>query len=293
MLRARYLNFSYTMKRLKRTSVVLFLTILLTICLLLYIFKISRRSGECLSIQRAALDSEFKQCEFIIYDKSLKDACDRLIIIEPFNWVLWNTRKNLFVLNPEKNIQCTGKTDGAIRMLENEFHETCLDVSFDYIIKYYTSVDTNDVNVYRIPYIINDKVFKITDAINRLLDLDLLQYDLMKTNYNDAASSNKFTFNRLGTYIQYKRNVYDYKTNKNEHYEIIRHNENTRYNNGLNSKLLFIDKKEEDVFLDNILQNVYLEREIDVIARRNCKEYDATATNDETGDGRNVTGDRT
>lgn len=263
-------------------------------------FRISRRTEEHPTMQRAALDSEFKQCEFIIYDKSSKDICDRLIIIEPFNWVLWNTRKNLFVLNPEKNIQCTaGQSNGAIRMLENEFYETCLDVSYDYIIKNYMTADIVDVNVHRIPYVINGKVFKITDAINRLMDLNLLHYDLTNTNQNSVVPSNKFKFNRLGTYIPYKRDAYDYQKNKDrdddERAEIIRHNERTRYNNPLNSKqLLFVaDRKEEDAFLDKILQNVYLERERDVEERRRNYDGEERTTEDEIDSDRGASADGT
>lgn len=248
-------------------------------------------------MQQAALDSEFKQCEFIIYDKSSKDVCDRLIIIEPFNWILWNTRKNLFVLNPERDIRCTGHSDGAIRMLEHEFYEICLDVSYDYIIKNYMTVGIIDVNVHRIPYIIDGKVFKITDAVNRLMDLNLLHYDLTNTNYNSVVPSNKFTFSRLGSYIPYKRDAYDYKKHQDDddHDEIIRHNEQTRYNHPLNSKrLLFDDRKEEDAFLDKILQNVYLERESEVEKRRNDKKHGETTTgNGKTIDVRGATIDGT
>lgn len=277
--------------REKKANVILFLIILFTLCLLLYIFRISRRTNEYSAIQQAALDSEFKQCEFIIYDKSSKTVCDRLIIIEPFNWVLWNTRKNLFVLNPERDIQCSGHNNGAIRMLKEEFYETCLDVSYDYIVKNYMTIGSDDVNVHRVPYTINDRVFKITDAINRLMDLDLLSFDLTKTQYNATSSvSNRFTFNRLGTYIPYKRDTYDYEYANESRENVIRHNEQT---SSLNSKrFTFIDGKEEDAFLEKILQNVYLERETDVQQRR--RRHDGQTTgNGETVDGRGTTSDGT
>lgn len=277
----------------KKANRILFLIILFTLCLLLYIFRISRRTKEHSAIQQAALNSEFKQCEFVVYDKSSKTVCDRLIIIEPFNWVLWNTRKNLFVLNPERDIQCSGHNNGAIRMLREEFYETCLDVSYDYIVKNYMTVGSNDVNVHRVPYTINDRVFKITDAINRLMDLDLLSFDLTKTEYNATSSvSNRFTFNRLGTYIPYKRNAYDYEKVDDLHEDVIRHNEQTR---SLNSeRFMFIDRNEEDLFLDKILQNVYLERETDVQQRRqqNHRQNGQTG-HDESINGRGTTSHRT
>lgn len=263
------MSMSYT----KRDKI-LYLIILFTVCILLYILRIRKKTEETLTVQRAARDSEFKQCEFIIYDKSSKSQCDRLIIIEPFNWILWNTRNNLFVLNSERDIQCTGQNIGAVQMLYDEFYETCLDVSNDYIVKNYMSLDSIDVTTARVPYVIYDRVFKITDAVNELLKLDLLQYDVRQTVYDSNIVSNTdgVSLSRIGNYVPYKRNVYDYNLThrENERESIIKHNIQTGYAQTLNdNKALLSDRTDEDAFLDKILQNVYVERETDVQKRRN------------------------
>lgn len=82
---------------------------LVTFGILLYLLRIGKRADQQGIVQRAAIATEFKQCEFIVYDKSSETACDRLIFVTPFDWLLWNTRKNLYVLYPERKIQCSGR----------------------------------------------------------------------------------------------------------------------------------------------------------------------------------------
>ncbi|XP_025196797.1 uncharacterized protein LOC112595713 [Melanaphis sacchari] len=66
-------------------------------------------------MEREAFDeSDFQQTEYWIYDKTLDDddTCNRLIVVEPFEWYLLNVNRQLYLIDPERPI-------GALRILSD------------------------------------------------------------------------------------------------------------------------------------------------------------------------------
>lgn len=152
---------------------------MVSVCLLVYIYFVSKRTDINRVIKRAVDDTEYGHCEFVIYDKSTEDVCDRLIVVKPFDWTLWNVRNTLFVINPERPISCELDNVGAIRILSDRMYESCLDVTEKNLTNaYVTPTYSNGIVVKRVPYEIDDNVFTILSAIDRLVELQLLKFDL-------------------------------------------------------------------------------------------------------------------
>lgn len=151
-----------------------------------------------------AHSTEFNQTEFIMYDKSSSDnICDRLIEVRPFEWVLLNTQKQLFILNPEQMVSCTNDTVPAIRVFANRFENTCLQYTNDFIEKVYKSEISELVTITVIPFELKPAttVFTILSAINMLLDHKLLLYDLNETIIEHSIpKSSVYTMHASGTH---------------------------------------------------------------------------------------------
>lgn len=107
--------------------------------------------------------SEYKPTIFEVYDKSNKETCDRLIVIKPFDWYLWNTNEELYVLNPENGMFCGAGSTPAIKILKSDYIKCCLKVDFDSIIRSY-----KQSSKYEIEYEIDKPVFTIFTALNIL-----------------------------------------------------------------------------------------------------------------------------
>lgn len=116
-------------------------------------------------IDRAVEQSTFRPTVFKIYDKSSETVCDRLIVVEPFDWYVWACRGQLFVLNPEGgSLKCQAGTTPAVRVLEKQFYETCVNLDLDTLLRGYTTT-----GVYKeVPYRIEGTTFTILSALNIL-----------------------------------------------------------------------------------------------------------------------------
>lgn len=251
-------------KRLK-TSMPTVLLILISVCLLIYTYFLAQRTNVRKIINRAAAECEFKQCEFVIYDKSSDFICDRLIIVKPFDWILWNTRNILFIINPERPMTCGLDNVGAIRILRDTMYESCLNVTLKNLINSYTSPEYSGVVVKRIPYTIEDNTFTVLSAINTLVSLNLLKFDPdMKLDFNIIPKENIYGLNNLGAHVPTdvsKRSV----VATAEEQEIIDHNERTEFLPYISS--VHSSKTPEELEFEHILENPILEREIDYKTR--------------------------
>lgn len=153
---------------------VLFVVTLLVVLLALSYLK---RIHEQISIQTLVNDavgkSAFRPTEFLIYDNSTEDSCDRLIVVEPFVWYLWACDDNLWILNPEGGVYCGANSCPAVRVTRTDFIETCLKLHVDSIVTAYKKKP-----LFRIPYDIdkNETRFTILSAINILVK-DWLIFD--------------------------------------------------------------------------------------------------------------------
>lgn len=151
-------------------------------------------------LNNAVKTSEYKPTMFEIYDKSSEDVCDRLIIIKPFDWYLWNTNDELYVLNPENGMFCGAGSTPAIRILKSDFIKCCLKVDFDSIIRSYKQ-STKHV----IEYDMDKTVFTIFTALN------ILCKKYIKFAVSDALIPEKITDIELDEDIETKH--YEYVSN--------------------------------------------------------------------------------
>lgn len=141
------------------------LVLLITIICIYYMYRIRNNLAINYAMTQAVDYSEFSPTHFRIYDKSNDTVCNRLIIVEPFNWYLWASNDEFYILNPESPRHCTHNTTPAIQVLEHQFVEVCLTMNYDSVVSSYTQ-NTSPVII---EYSIDSERFTIIDAINLLM----------------------------------------------------------------------------------------------------------------------------
>lgn len=119
----------------------------------------------------------FAPTHFRIYDKSTKEICNRLVVVEPFGWYLWAANGELYILNPESMVQCANNTTPAVRVFRHAFVETCLSLSFDSVVSSYTQSIREPILV---PYTVETTSFTIINALNLLLKT-WLKFDVVES----------------------------------------------------------------------------------------------------------------
>lgn len=141
-------------------------TIVTAVGILIYMRHVRRRVVNLpRTIDRAVERSAFRPTVFRIYDKSSDAVCDRLIVVEPFDWYVWACRGQLFVLNPEGgSVKCQAGTTPAVRVLERQFYETCVNLDLDTLLRGYTTTGV----LKEVPYDIEGTTFTILSALNIL-----------------------------------------------------------------------------------------------------------------------------
>jgi hypothetical protein len=142
---------------------------------LVYVHALSNRMRLKPMIDRAVQDSEYNPTEFYIYDKSTERVCNRLIQIKPFDWYVWATGKDLYILNQEGGISCGPASTPVIRVLKDHFIETCLKIDYDSILRGYTGEESN-ATLKVVPYTIESRTFTILSALNILVK-DWIYFD--------------------------------------------------------------------------------------------------------------------
>lgn len=118
------------------------------------------------ALKNASSESRYNPTVFIIYDDSTDTNCNRLINVQPFDWWVWACNDELYVLNPEGGLLCPNNTSPAVRILDNQYLEICMNVSFDSIINVYKKFKPTIVN-YTIPT--DSKTFTILSVLNILV----------------------------------------------------------------------------------------------------------------------------
>jgi hypothetical protein len=92
-------------------------TIILVVCILIIIlfqfglFKIKIHFEE--PINKSLTYSELETTYFLIYDKSVGEECDRLILVKPFPWMIWAVNGNVYLLNTS-NYECPANKTPAV-----------------------------------------------------------------------------------------------------------------------------------------------------------------------------------
>lgn len=149
----------------RETLIWLVIIIIITVLLLFYTYYANKRSGLANIFNTAVKQSAFTPTNFIIYDNSTDNFCDRLIIVQPFDWVLWAINGELYILNPEGGIKCGAGRTPAIRVFASQFIETCLTLNYDSLLETYSKK-----TIVKVPYNITSTRFTILSALNLLCE---------------------------------------------------------------------------------------------------------------------------
>ena len=149
------------------------LTILIVIAILIIVyinkFQIIRNS-----VEESSKETQFNPMYFQIYDKSNDVQCDRLIIVEPFGWVIWAKYGKVYVLN-DTNFDCSLGTTPAVLVPSTTLNEAdytfkslCINILYTNIFDMY-----NNVTPVRVDFNIEElqqqpDKFTVLDALNYL-----------------------------------------------------------------------------------------------------------------------------
>lgn len=126
------------------------------------------------SVDLAVEKSTFSPTHFLIYDRSNEKVCNRLIIVKPFDWILWAYHDELFVLNPEGENNCDLGCTPAVKIYKKSFEESCLKLNYNVIINAYKRIKAHVIN-----FEIQSEKFTVFSAINILLKnyIKILDHD--------------------------------------------------------------------------------------------------------------------
>lgn len=111
--------------------------------------------------------TRFKPTYFLIFDKSKTDICDRLIIVQPFGWLIWAINKNVYILDNVTGHQCPLGSSAAIRVTQNIFtmNAECINIVPTALLNLYNDPIKIDYDITNSSTI--DK-FTVLDALNIL-----------------------------------------------------------------------------------------------------------------------------
>lgn len=152
----------------------------------MYVFK--RKTNIDDIVNEATLRSEYSPTIFKIYDKSTETVCNRLIIVEPFDWYVWACRGELYILNPEGGIKCAANSTPAIQVLSDQFLETCLKLNLNSILDVYVNGKIPHI----VSYEITTTTFTILSALNILMK-DLITFNIDNNTSNIVKNGGIFT----------------------------------------------------------------------------------------------------
>ena len=141
---------------------------------ILYMIVINKPDIIEKNVMKASRQTQFNPTYFEIYDKSTKTICDRIIIVQPFSWIIWAKAGFVYVVN-DTNYTCpTGTTPGIRIPTEVDtsksiytFDSVCINIVLDSILNGY-----RDVIPVKVPYDIE----KLQQQPNKFTILDALNY---------------------------------------------------------------------------------------------------------------------
>lgn len=117
--------------------------------------------------REAEEETRFDPTYFLVYDKSLADRCDRLVVVEPFGWLIWAINNNVYILENTSGIICPLGSSSAIKVTRDTTQMTseCINITPIALLNLYNSPT-------RIGYDVTDckhpNKFTVLDALNIL-----------------------------------------------------------------------------------------------------------------------------
>lgn len=134
-------------------------------------------------------NTRFEPTYYLIYDRSTKTECNRLIRVMPFNWVIWAINSDIYIIETTGPAVCPSGTTPAIQVVSDIYsmQTTCLSVLFQSILNLYPG------NPHKVFYDIEKSSvphkFTILDALN-----DLLQRYLTVSFNKEAINQNRLFY---------------------------------------------------------------------------------------------------
>ncbi|AAN04397.1 Orf103 [Heliothis zea nudivirus] len=153
-----------------------FIVLGIAIIAIVYTFSLLKTSnlGKTMgSLTDEATDStKFNASFFEIYDKSTDDYCDRLILVQPFNWIIVAKGGQMYALTDVQH-KCPPTTTRAVKLHSNQdkFKYVCLSLTKMQLIELYRNTAHNVLKLtFDVDALQSDeKRFTILDACNYLL----------------------------------------------------------------------------------------------------------------------------
>lgn len=160
----------------------MFFCIIVCVVSFYYMYYVQESIGLHRIIDNAVVKSAFQPSVFKIYDRTVSNVCNRLIIVSPFDWYIWATNDKAFILNPEGNtIKCDERqstpaiqifASRAKKRSEHSFAEVCLNATLTSIIDSYQEAS----DYHEVPYDIESQTFTILSALNILCRKGILAF---------------------------------------------------------------------------------------------------------------------
>lgn len=150
---------------------------IIIVCLVLIIYSILVLGGVNISskltdfVQHASEKTQFQNCYFLIYDRSTENDCNRLIVINPFAWIVLAKNEKVYVVT-DMQYDCPVGSFSCTRIHKNPdlFEYVCMKGSTISLLENYKN---NNRGIYRIPFDVEklqvvDNKFTVLDALNYL-----------------------------------------------------------------------------------------------------------------------------
>lgn len=148
-------------------GVVMVIMCLTALAMLVYVCFKNKEVNIGSVVDHAAQEAAYASAVFEIYDKSSATVCNRLIVVRPFDWIVWACRGSIYILNPEVSSQrSVADHTAAVRVYADRFVETSLALSYDSIVNAYSR--KNGAKIKHVPYEIRGSKFTVLSALNAL-----------------------------------------------------------------------------------------------------------------------------
>jgi len=131
--------------------------------------------------------TRFKPTFFLIYDQSTPTNCNRLIVVEPFKWLIWAINNDVYILDNAVAQTCPVGSSPAYKLTEDihTIKSICINIMPDALINLYNDPIRVDYDVTETS--VANK-FTILDALN-ILFKNYITIDFSKPKVERTSNS--------------------------------------------------------------------------------------------------------
>lgn len=161
---------------LENRKVVYGIFLICFIIILICMIYTSNKQNLSSIIQTSVEKSDLKTTNFEIYDNSSETLSDRLIFVNPLNFVLLNTNKQIYVIDPTTKVNCLENQTQAVKITksDNTHQGVCLNFNHLSLISTYKKFPKTIID-YDLET--SNGVFTIFTALNVLISKNLIQFE--------------------------------------------------------------------------------------------------------------------